>query len=213
MLYDRLFQAYGPQHWWPGESAFEVMVGAVLTQNTAWGNVEKAINTLKQSNSLTLNRIIQLDPEELARLIRPVGYFNVKTRRLKHLCHWVRGQGGIESLRAQSTGKLRQALLSVHGIGPETADDILLYALQRPLFVIDAYTRQLLGRLKWIEGDEHYEVLRRQIETALGPDPVLYNEYHALIVRHAKQKCTESRGCRHCRVEAPFKWKVESIRD
>ncbi len=203
-LYGRLFEAYGPQGWWPAETAFEMMVGAVLTQNTAWTNVEKAIYNLKQSNKLTLNTIAGLKQEELSQLIRPSGYFNIKALRLKHLCQWLNQQGGIDELKSYSTEDLRSALLGVNGIGPETTDDILLYAFSRPVFVIDTYTRRLLKKQKLIKGNEDYETLRACIETALDPEPLLYNEYHALIVRHAKEKCIESEACRHCKIEAPL---------
>jgi endonuclease-3 related protein len=203
-LYQRLHDAYGPQHWWPGDSAFEVMVGAVLTQNTAWINVERAITNLKQAGKLELPALQRMTQTRLARLIRPAGYFNVKARRLKHLCRWLADNGGIERLSGWPTPALREALLALHGVGPETADDILLYAFQRPVFVIDAYTRRLLQRLQLIGGDEPYETLRAHIEVALEPDVPLYNEYHALIVRHAKVKCLANEDCVHCMVEAPL---------
>ena len=203
-LYQRLHKAYGPQHWWPGDTAFEVMVGAVLTQNTAWTNVEKAINNLKQAGKLELPALVRMREARLARLIRPAGYFNVKARRLKYLCRWLHQQGGIKKIAAWETRDLRDALLGVHGVGPETADDILLYALDRPVFVIDAYTRRLLKRLGLIQGDEKYEVLRGGIEAVLDPEPALYNEYHALIVRHAKEKCVKTPECIHCRIEKPL---------
>lgn len=204
-LYDRLFNAYGPQNWWPAETAFEVMVGAVLTQNTAWGNVEKAIANLKQAGQLDMQSIHRLRHERLAGLIKPSGYFNVKAHRLKNLCAWLFSQGGLASLQEFPTDTLRQALLSVNGIGPETADDILLYAFARPVFVIDTYTRRLLKKLTLLnDTDVDYEELRLYFETALDPDPVMFNEYHALIVRHAKQKCTDQTDCKHCFVETPI---------
>lgn len=202
-LYDRLLDAYGPQHWWPAESSFEVIVGAVLTQNTSWKNVERAIASLKATGNLDLDRIAALAQDELAELIRSSGFFNVKAERLKNLCGWLRSQGGLDSLTKWDTDRLRQSLLSINGVGPETADDILLYAFQRPVFVIDAYTRRLLKRLGLVEGGEDYETLRQMFEACLAPDHRLYNEYHALIVRHAKEKCTYDNQCRHCAVEAP----------
>jgi len=203
-LYDRLFEAYGPQGWWPAETAFEMMVGAVLTQNTAWTNVEKAIYRLKQGNNLTLSTLTGLKLEELSQLIRPSGYFNIKAQRLKNLCQWLNEQGGIDALKSLATEELRPALLSVNGIGPETADDILLYAFARPVFVIDTYTRHLLKKQRLIKGNEDYETLRQCFEVALDPEPVLFNEYHALIVRHAKEKCTNIEACKHCYIEAPL---------
>ena len=201
-LYDRLLDAYGPQHWWPAESAFEVIVGAVLTQNTSWKNVEKAIARLKATGNLDLDHIVALSQDDLAGLIRSSGFFNVKAKRLKNLCGWLQSQGGLDELAGWRTGKLRQSLLEINGIGPETADDILLYAFQRPVFVIDSYTRRLLGKLGLIQGAEDYEALRQMFESCLPPDHRLYNEYHALIVRHAKEKCTHDNQCRHCAVEA-----------
>ena len=214
-LYDRMYTAYGPQNWWPAETPFEVMAGAVLTQNTAWINVEKAISNLKHANCLTPERILSIDDKQLARLIKPSGYFNIKARRLKNLCAWLPDKQGYQNKRRWRTEKLRESILSVNGIGPETADDILLYAFQRPVFVIDVYSRRLLARLGLINGSENYETLRACFEKALPADVPLYNEFHALIVRHAKEKCDRNEkttgrksqqhirinGCRHCFVE------------
>ena len=202
-LYDRLLDTYGPQHWWPAESAFEVIVGAVLTQNTSWKNVEKAITGLKDAGPLELGRIVALPRDELAELIKSSGFFNVKAQRLQNLCGWLHSQGGLDAVAQWDTGRLRQALLSINGVGPETADDILLYAFDRPVFVIDTYTRRLLNRLGLIRGREDYETLRQMFESCLRADHRLYNEYHALIVRHAKEQCTHVSHCRHCAVEAP----------
>ncbi len=204
-LYQRLFSAYGHQYWWPAQSPFEVIVGAVLTQNTAWINVEKAIANLHAADRMDLERLHALDHESLASLIRPSGYFNIKARRLKNLCEWMIAEGGMEALDKLPTLQLRAGLLSVNGIGPETADDILLYAYYRPVFVIDAYTRRLLTKLGLIEGAEPYEALRAGFESNLAPDPALFNEYHALIVRHAKQKCQHLPECLHCQVEGPIR--------
>jgi len=200
-LYRRLYRAYGPQSWWPAETPFEIMVGTVLTQNTNWKNVEHAIANLKRAGVLTPEAILGLRGSRLPRLIRPSGYFNVKSRRLTSLCRWLVEQGGLLALAPRATGELRGSLLAVNGVGPETADSILLYALDRPVFVIDTYTRRLLSRLELARGDEHYETLRAGFESALRGDAPLYNEYHALIVRHAKERCSRAAGCRHCRVE------------
>ncbi|MEE9597201.1 MAG: endonuclease III domain-containing protein [Acidiferrobacterales bacterium] len=197
-IYDRLLAAYGPSGWWPGDSAFEIMVGAVLTQNTAWANVEKAIANLRSANLLSPQAIIDTRSTRLAKLIRPSGYFNVKTKRLRALCHWVIDQGGIDNIDRLSTGELRAALLEVHGVGPETADDILLYAFRHPVFVIDTYTRRIFSRLGSITGMEDYEALRKSFEVALGEDTSLYSEYHALIVRHAKDVCRKKPLCQGC---------------
>lgn len=201
-IYQRLLDTYGPQHWWPADSPFEIMVGAILTQNTAWTNVEKAVHNLKQSRALNTHSIIELADEDLAELIRPSGYFNVKTKRLKNYTQWFIAEGRYKRLNKYNDSELRNRLLSVNGVGPETADDILLYAFERPVFVIDAYTRRLLKKLQLINGDEPYEHLRQGYESALSPDVKLFNEYHALIVRHAKEKCTKTKNCGHCYVES-----------
>ena len=189
-IHRRLLEAYGPRGWWPADTPFEVMVGAVLTQNTAWVNVERAIHNLREREVLSAPALLALPLQELAAAIRPSGYFNVKATRLRHLCQWYVEHGGHDGLDAWDTDALREGLLAVHGIGPETADDILLYAFRRPVFVIDAYTRRIYSRLGLIAGDEPYDTLRQAFEAALGPDEPLFNEYHALIVRHAKVSCS-----------------------
>lgn len=141
-VFDRLFGAYGPQYWWPADTPFEVMVGAVLTQNTAWSNVERAIGNLMRAGLDTPEAVLRVDASSLSALLRPAGYFNVKARRLQSLCEWLRDTGGVDALSRVSTVELRSRLLAIHGVGRETADDILLYALRRPVFVIDAYTRR-----------------------------------------------------------------------
>ena len=197
-IFDVLFACYGPQHWWPGDSPFEVMVGAVLTQNTAWSNVEKAIANLVAEDMLDPGKIVAVRKDYLARRLKPSGYFNIKADRLRHFCRWYLDSGAYPALRKVPTATLRNRLLSVHGIGPETADDILLYAFRRPVFVIDAYTRRLFSRLGLITGDEPYETLRLLLENTLGPDVELFNEYHALIVKHAKDICRTRPLCARC---------------
>ncbi|MGD8926863.1 MAG: endonuclease III domain-containing protein [Thioalkalispiraceae bacterium] len=193
-VYQRLFKYYGPQYWWPAESRFEVMVGAVLTQNTSWTNVEKAIANLKQAKALNCKTLVNMNHNKLAELLKPVGYFNVKAKRLKNFCSWfqqVKKSGMIP------TESLRLQLLSINGVGPETADDILLYAFNRPVFVIDAYTYRLVDRLGLIMEHPGYEALRNWFERKLArvnEKVRVFNEYHALIVRHAKE---------HCRARAP----------
>jgi endonuclease-3 related protein len=194
-LYRRLFDHYGPQHWWPADSAFEVMVGAVLTQNTAWSNVEKAIDNLRQAGLLDPVAMAGLAPDQLADLIRPSGYFNLKAKRLQALCDWLVNEPEAHGLE---TDRLRARLLGVHGIGPETADDILLYAYERPVFVIDAYTRRLFSRLSLLDGALPYEALRAAFEQALPKEVGLFNEYHALIDHHAKQVCRPNPRCGEC---------------
>jgi len=215
-VYDALYEDHGPQHWWPGETPFEVMVGAILTQNTAWSNVEKAITNLKHAGMLDVARITAAKHRVLADLIRPAGYFNIKARRLQNFCKWYTAHGGFELLDARDTEALRQGLLSVNGIGFETADDILLYAFNRPVFVIDAYTRRLFSRLDIVDGTEHYDSMRQYIERTLNKESQtgkygkagkknrgsgltgLFNEYHALIVNHAKNICRKRPVCRDC---------------
>ncbi len=200
-VYNRLFKRYGPQQWWPAESPFEVMVGAVLTQNTAWSNVEKAITNLKSAGALSPEAICAAEHDTLAAWLRPSGYFNIKAKRLKNYCHWYLQQGGFESLKQLPDQALRHAVLSVNGVGHETADDILLYAFERPVFVIDAYTRRIFSRLGLIEHDAGYETLRHHFEQQLHQEQgrvALFNEYHALIVIHAKEHCRVKPQCRAC---------------
>ncbi len=204
-VYKTLFKHFGPQHWWPADTPFEVMVGAVLTQNTAWTNVEKAIVNLKERDVLRAATIVQMPSTDLAELIRPAGYFNVKARRLKNFCQWYLAQGEKQALDQWQDHELRQGLLSVNGVGPETADDMLLYAFNRPVFVIDAYTRRLFSRLGLVSGDESYEELRHLFERTLGEQnqgrkaqTKLFNEYHALIVIHAKEYCRKRPQCDEC---------------
>jgi endonuclease-3 related protein len=194
-IYQQLLDRYGAQHWWPAETPFEVMVGAVLTQNTAWSNVEKAIDNLKALDRLSLEALLAMPSDSLVTQIRPAGYFNIKAKRLLSLCHFLQQNPALEGV---DTDTLRQRLLSVHGIGPETADDILLYAFNRAVFVIDAYTRRLFSRLGLIGHDYGYETLRAGFEAALQCDAGLFNEYHALIVVHAKAHCRKKPLCTGC---------------
>lgn len=197
-IFRQLLEARGPQHWWPGDTPFEIMVGAVLTQNTAWINVERAIANLVAADALAPERILGVAEDRLAAWLRPSGYFNIKARRLRHFCRWYLEAGEYPALQDWDTERLRHALLAVNGIGPETADDMLLYAFGRPVFVIDAYTRRLFLRLGLIEGGEGYETLRQACEQALGPDVALFNEYHALIVAQAKDVCRTRPRCGEC---------------
>lgn len=197
-IYCDLNNAYGDLGWWPGDSPFEVMVGAVLTQNTAWTNVEKALAQLRAADALSLPGILALPQAELALLIRSSGYFNIKANRLRQLCLFLRAAGGEAALAQRDTIDLRNAMLTVNGVGPETCDDILLYAFDRPVFVIDAYTRRLLKRYGLARGDEAYEALRAGFEVALGSDVALYQAYHGLIVEHAKAACAVKPRCSAC---------------
>lgn len=197
-LLRRLGGAYGPMHWWPADSVFEVVVGAVLTQNTRWENVERAIANLREADRLDPDRILSLPEPELAALIRPSGYFNVKARRLVGLVRFIQYSGGLEMLAEWGTPRLRTALLGVHGIGPETADDILLYAFGRPVFVVDAYTRRLFARLGWFPERAGYEELRLHVEGEVGADAGVFNQLHALIVEHGKRHCRSRPICTGC---------------
>jgi len=200
-IYRQLYRAFGPQRWWPGDTPLEVAVGAVLTQNTSWANVEKAIAVLKSRRLLSLDKLVRLSPRRLAPLIRSAGFHNIKARRLAALLAWLEAQGGFAALNHVPTPDLRPLLLACHGVGPETADSILLYALNRPVFVIDAYTRRILSRYGLIAGDEPYEALRRMFESSLPRSLRLYNEYHALLVRLAKVNCRTKPICDACPLE------------
>lgn len=205
-IFARLDARHGPQHWWPGETPFEIMVGAVLTQNTSWKNVERAIANLKAADVLDAETIVAMPDRLLAELLRPSGYFNVKAARLKSFCRWYLEQGGLQRLRRLATERLRDSLLDVPGIGPETADDILLYAFRRPVFVIDAYTRRILARMGLVGGDETYEELRSMFERAFGPDVPFFNQYHALIVAHGKDICRPKPRCADCDLARRCRW-------
>jgi len=200
--FQRLHDAYGPQRWWPGDTPFEVMVGAILTQNTAWSNVERAIANLKATHALDGAALLDLPDTRLAELIRPAGYFNVKTRRLKALCAFLSAEGVLdapEGLAAKAElAELRRRLLAVHGIGAETADSILLYALDLPSFVVDTYTRRIFGRLGLLAGDESYAAIQTEFHAHLPHDRTLFNEYHALIVRLGKSACRPKPKCHAC---------------
>lgn len=197
-LHDRLLEAYGRQGWWPGDTRLEIVVGAVLTQNTAWSNVEKAVGNLRSAGVIDVARLLALPVGELAALIRPAGYFNVKAVRLRNLLEAIAQAGGERTIARRETPDLRALLLAVKGVGPETADDILLYAFDRPVFVVDAYTRRVFGRLGWARGDEAYEELRHGTELAAEQDLCLLQELHALIVAHAKAVCRKRPRCDAC---------------
>lgn len=200
-IYTRLLAAFGTQGWWPADSPLEMMVGAILTQNTAWVNVEKAIARLKSEDVLQLPAIHEVPLSSLAAWIRPVGYFNLKARRLRALTTMIseQYQGDLTSFLKEPADRMRNQLLSVWGIGPETADSIVLYAAHHARFVVDAYTRRFLERHKWLHGAESYDEVAGVFTRALSPNPVLFNDFHALIVRLAKNHChARNPDCEHC---------------
>jgi endonuclease-3 related protein len=199
-LYMALDARYGPQDWWPARSRFEVAVGAVLTQHTAWTGVARAIGNLRAARRLGPRRLRQLSLPRLGRLIRPAGTWRLKARRLRALAVFFleRAGGRLERLRGAPMDTLRTELLAVPGIGPETADAILLYALDRPVFVADAYTRRVLSRHRIVPAGIGYEALRRYLETHLPGDPALFNELHALLVAVAKSHCRARPRCEGC---------------
>lgn len=199
-IHDLLFARFGPQHWWPGESPLEVLVGAVLTQNTNWGNVSLAIEALKREGLLSFTAMENMPIETLAALIRPSGYYNQKAKRLKGLLAAIReSSGDLESFFSLSTPELRERLLAVRGIGPETADSIILYGAGRPIFVVDAYTHRILSRHSLVGEESDYQELQELFMDTLPADPQLFNEYHALLVRVGKEYCKKSTPrCEEC---------------
>ncbi len=201
--YETLYASLGPSGWWPGESAFEIAVGAILTQNTNWTNAGKAITQLRLHNLLQPEKMDQLSSEELALFIRPAGYFRVKAARLKNLLFFLNAECNydLSILKKMDTSRLRLKLLEIKGIGPETADSILLYALDKPSFVVDAYTKRILNRHALVHEDIHYHELRDFFMDHLPEDATLYNEYHALLVRAGKTWCAKKNP--HC-VKCPL---------
>lgn len=190
-LYAGMSDALGPMHWWPGRTRFEIIVGAILTQNTAWTNVERAIANLRRAKLLTPTAIASARLARLAALIRPSGYFRQKAKKLKEFVRFLEDAygGSLTRMFRTPTGVLREQLLAVHGIGPETADSILLYAGSHPVFVVDAYTHRILERHGLSDGKMDYELTRGMFESSLERDVLLFNEFHALIVNTGKNWC------------------------
>jgi endonuclease-3 related protein len=189
--YERMLAAFGPQHWWPGDSPLEIMVGAVLVQNTAWRNVERAIANLRDAGVMDPRALYEMPIAELAELIRPAGYYQVKAKRLRNLLRFVVEEcnGSLDVMFHRNLASLREQLLAIHGIGPETADAILLYAGGLPTFVVDTYTHRILARHGWIGYDASYDEIKDYFESNLPAGAGLYNEYHALLVRVGKDFC------------------------
>ncbi len=198
--YALLLKRFGPQGWWPAETPFEVMVGAVLTQNTNWGNVERAIANLKDGGVLSPQKLLKTPARKLRRLIRPAGYFRVKERRLRALVQYLveRWRGDLPRMKRAPGGELRRELLGVNGVGRETADSILCYALGKRFFVVDAYTRRLFSRHGWAEEDADHDELRLMVERAMPRSAGALNEFHALIVRLGKVYCKKRPLCEDC---------------
>lgn len=202
-IYQRLYKAFGPQHWWPARTPFEVTAGAILTQNTSWNNVEKAIENLRAANCLSPRKIRDISLPRLAKLIRPSGYYNIKAKRLKSFIDFLFQEysGSLPQMSKINLPKLRQQLLSVKGIGPETADSILLYACKKPVFVVDAYTRRILERHRILDGRIQYLEVQNIFIRHLQPDTQLFNEFHALLVRLGKDFCKKKPLCTLCPLE------------
>ncbi|MDI6801702.1 MAG: endonuclease III domain-containing protein [Thermodesulfovibrionales bacterium] len=202
-IYNKLYSFYGPQYWWPGDTAFEIAVGAILTQNTNWGNVEKAIKNLKDAKALSAKALHEIPAQKLAPLIRPAGYFNIKAKRLKSFIDFLMDNysGSMKRMKKESIESLRKKLLDVHGIGPETADSILLYALSKPVFVIDAYTKRVLSRHGIMEYNSSYEEYQDLFHREFNEDVEMFNEYHALFVRVGKDYCRPKPTCVGCPLE------------
>lgn len=203
-IFDKLFITFGPQKWWPASSPFEVAVGAILTQNTNWQNVEKAINNLKKNGLLNPKKLKELDEKTLAILIKPAGYYNQKSKKLKEFIKflWNNYGGKMENMEKEDPDTLREKLLSIKGIGKETADSILLYALNIPSFVVDTYTYRIMLRHGLISEDVNYDELKELFEKNLEKDVKLFNEYHALLVKTGKEFCKKSAPrCSECPLE------------
>lgn len=196
-----LYDHFGPQSWWPGDTPFEIMVGAVLTQNTSWSNVQKAIDTLKSEDLLDYQSLSRLTDDEIAQLIRPAGYYNLKARRLRNLLDMIANtyHGELESFLGDELSAARENLLAVNGIGPETADSILLYACGHPVFVVDMYTHRVFSRHNMVPEETDYATMQYLFMERLPRDLRLYNEFHALIVRVARTFCKKNKPlCENC---------------
>ncbi|SFM86514.1 endonuclease III domain-containing protein [Thermodesulforhabdus norvegica] len=201
-LYELLFKHFGPQNWWPAETPFEMIVGAILTQCTSWSNVEKAIDRLKSAGKLSLEALLETDYEEIEELIKPSGYFRQKAVKLKNFVNYiaVEWDGDLEAFLDQELETLRKALLNINGIGPETADSIILYAANKPIFVVDRYTYRCVYRHGWFDGPFHYGRLQSFFMETLEASVSLYQEYHALFVQLGKYYCRTKPRCLECPV-------------
>ncbi len=196
-LFDQLQAEHGNLRWWPADTPFEVALGAILTQATAWRNVEKALDNLKAADAFTPEKIHAIPQDTLEELLRPSGYFRVKTKKVRAFVDHI-VERPFDVMFKQNVSELRKELLSIYGVGPETADSIILYAAEKPSFVVDTYTYRLFSRFGWVEGNFHYERLRALFMDNLPHDVVLFNEYHALIVRHGARVCKKTPVCEAC---------------
>jgi endonuclease III related protein len=213
--YELLFRTYGPQKWWPAQTRFEVIVGAILTQNTTWTNVERALKALRRNRLLSPVALRRISVAKLAPLIRSSGYFRQKARKLKEFAAFLQKHyaGSLSKMFRSSTSVLREQLLTVHGIGPETADSILLYAGKHPVFVVDAYTHRILQRHGLLHGKETYEEIRGLFESSLPLDAAIFNEFHALIVHLGKQFCRPKAPlCSACPLQCFLTHPIEGAR-
>lgn len=199
-IYDRLYKHFGPQYWWPGDTKTEIIIGAILTQNTNWGNVEKALRNLRKQKLLNFAPLRDASEKDIAQMIRPSGYFNMKARRLKNFVDFFYQEfgGSWRRIHAEPLPVLREKILSVNGIGPETADSVLLYAMDRPVFVVDTYTKRVLSRHGLIDAQASYDEVQRLFMEHVPCDVQRFNEYHALIVRLAKEYCKTKACCEGC---------------
>jgi len=198
-VYQKLFACYGPQHWWPGETQFEVTIGAILAQNVSWSNAAKAIASLKAHNLLTPHKLFKEDSVAIAHHIKPSGYYNQKAFAIQSFLQWFhRYDFSFDALNAIPTELLRKELLSIKRIGYETADSILLYALHRKVFVVDAYTKRIFTRAGFLTGNEDYMAIQAMFHEHFTGNTYDYNEFHALIVKHGKDRCTKKPACNEC---------------
>ncbi|MBA4418514.1 MAG: endonuclease [Syntrophus sp. (in: bacteria)] len=203
-IFDTLLSAFGTRHWWPGDSPLEIIVGAVLTQNTSWKNVAKAIGNMKIHGIMDLDRLYKIEQDELAEIIRSAGFFNIKSKRLKNIINIIHDvfDGSIDNLNKLEITELRELLLNINGIGPETADSILLYALDRPVFVVDAYTKRFLKNHDLYQESSDYHDIQRYFQGHLPSDRYLFNEFHALIVALCQMYCKKTPLCSDCPLSA-----------
>ncbi|MCX7913229.1 MAG: hypothetical protein N2511_01445 [Thermodesulfovibrionales bacterium] len=199
-IFSKLYSFYGPQNWWPAESSFEVAIGAILTQNISWENAKRAIENLKRENLLNPKALREIPIKRLSELIKPSGYYNIKSKKIKAFVDFVYeySNGNLEKFKDINIDLLRSLLLSVYGIGPETADSILLYSLEKPIFVVDIYTKRVFSRHNLINHEATYDEIQRLVHSKLQRDSKLYNEYHALLVKVGKDYCKPKPICKRC---------------